>query len=120
MLNLTLIVQMVHFGIAYVLLDRIFLRKVFHLLQAEDVQAAHVERSVADLSKTVEQIATHNSAVWHELQQTLLKKAPAAEPLVFARLQTDDLDGVPPLSKQAFAALVADVQRTIVNQVIRS
>jgi len=117
MLNLTLIVQAIHFGIAYVIIDRIFLRAAMHLIGAEDHQEARLLHDIDLVTEDVAHITATNQEVWQGLQQKLLQKKPICQALVLPREQYDT--AVPPvaLSDEQIEQLAVQVKTVIVKRI---
>lgn len=76
-LNSTLFIQIFHFGIAYLILTKIFFKPAVQQLLQEDANAlvAHTELTVA-LERVLQQ-TTYNQKTWLLLQQKLQKNTPS-------------------------------------------
>lgn len=75
-LNATLLVQMVHFFIAYVLVDRIIMRLATAVVTAEDRKLEALEADGAEAQQRVTSRIRYNEDDWLILQKRLQAECP--------------------------------------------
>lgn len=79
MINLTLIVQMIHFGVAYLILDRVLVRFVMRLVQREEQDVAQVRQQVTATTAELAEQQQEQAHAWRVMQQTLLQQRPRVQ-----------------------------------------
>jgi len=111
-LNITLLVQIFHFGIAYLLLDKIFLRVALAHVRAEDRRIAALESVVQEQQQRITDRLQHNEQDWTMLQRRLQSEAPDTA------LGSQDACQIAPFGIDAVEVSEHDVER-VVQQVKR-
>jgi len=74
--NATLIVQAIHFGITYYLLTRILLYPAAHILQREDAVQERIAQDIRDLQQKAEDYEVFRKQQWHGCVQALASRKP--------------------------------------------
>ena len=74
-INLTLFVQIIHFWIAYLILDRILLRSALQLVRHEQLDAQQRKDAVAALGAHVAAQQQEKERTWKSMQHTLLQRS---------------------------------------------
>lgn len=77
-INFTLVVQVIHFFIAYKLIERLLLRPVAALIQQEDKEHLKLQNLVAFGKERLEQKELDKQKEWRMLQQLFVKARPRA------------------------------------------
>lgn len=118
MLNLTLLVQMIHFGIAYVILDRFFLRFMVRHLMHEDEQFRALEASVQKSSHEIHTLTVRQEDDWRTLALTLHNKKPLFKAPRAAQ-QEYFIVKPSPLTEDHIERLAHEVKDDIVTRVMK-
>lgn len=118
MLNATLLVQVVNFGIAYVILDRILLRYGARLILAEQKQLAQVQQEIQQATEKVTAKNARNEREWQMAQKELYDKKPVVEPVSKLQIAVPERACIIDLTSQAEVnKLVVETQQAIVERV---
>lgn len=75
-INVTLVVQMVHFLFALWLLRRFLWRPVVAVLVRQEQRKAHLERQFADQQQLIAQKQAEIDALWRDAQRSFLVNTP--------------------------------------------
>ena len=117
MLNMTLLAQAVHFGIAYIILDRIMLRPGARLIITERQQAATLQMLIADATEKVAEKSAHNEREWQQAHKVLYAKKPRLE-LSTKLPQTGEVQcKFLALSEADITKLAAETQQALVQRI---
>jgi hypothetical protein len=117
MLNMTLLAQAVHFGIAYILLDRILLRFGARLIITEQKQAEALQKLIAQATETVAEKSAHNEREWQQAHKILYAKKPRLELPTKVPVAGEAQCKVLALSEAEIDKLARETQQAIVERV---
>lgn len=79
-INVTVIIQIVHFLIAYAVLERLFFRYAITLILRRDEDIIRLQKSLAEEKRNIEILKAHVSDQWHRYQRLLQHEVPALNP----------------------------------------
>lgn len=119
MINVTLIIQTLHFGIAYLILDRIFLRKGVAVVQKEDCERISLQRTIDQIAEELAIRTKQKEQEWSVLHYQLQQQIPViiTEPLLHhtMRRTTEEFK---PLPEQEITKLAQQMQQLIVRRIV--
>jgi hypothetical protein len=117
-INITLIVQMFHFGIAYVLIDRLFLRSVCAHIAQEDVHKRQLEQQALRQQEQVDALTQQNEQDWKILQKRLNSEAPPRARVESLRSAPEELNALSLPSQEELVQLTNSLSQDIVRKVL--
>ncbi len=78
-INLTLIVQIIHFGVAYFLIRTLFLKPLIEVIEQEDHYDRTIRQNVSTAEKEKAQQEHINADLWASAQRSFAKMRPEVE-----------------------------------------
>jgi hypothetical protein len=117
-INITLIVQIFHFGIAYVLIDRLFLRSVCAHIAQEDAHKRQLEQQALQQQEQVDALTQQNEQDWKILQKRLNSEAPLRSGDKFLRSSPEELTTLSLPSQEEIVHLTNSLSQDIVRKVL--
>jgi hypothetical protein len=119
-INVTVIIQIVHFLIAYYVLERLFFRYALGLIQIRDEQVIHLKKTVAEEKRNSEILKAHVSDQWHRYQRLLQHEVPSLNPPRLSLAQQDQYVSVSAcVAEKEEATLQAELSHMLVRRVIQ-
>jgi len=118
-INVTVIIQIVHFLIAYYVLERLFFRYAIGLIQTRDEQIIRLKKSVAEEKRNIEILKTHVSDQWHRYQRLLQHEVPSLNPPRISLAPQDQYASMSTYSDEEKAALREELSDMLVRQVLQ-
>ena len=117
-INITIAFQILHFLIAYVILDRLFFKVAIATVQKRDLALRNVQESLAQQKQNVETLRWHVNDEWQRYQRALRSDVPhPAKQLAKAAIQPALIETKIP-SKTEEDALVGQLKTLLVNQAL--
>jgi hypothetical protein len=114
-LNATFLVQMVHFLVAYIIVDRIVLRLATALVSAEDRKAENLELDGSELQKRITSRIRYNEDDWLILQKRLQSECPTTSLGKHYTVESE----IPFISPEVSPEVVQDVAHTCKELLIK-
>jgi hypothetical protein len=117
MVNFTLVIQVIHFWVAYFILSRLLFKPAYDLIVADEQQARALEKQINRVETTIAEQTTNNKHEWVRLQQDLQKQVP---PTQYAMVKAAAREPAPQprvVSEQEVQALVVQTRDMIMNRV---
>lgn len=116
MINLTLIVQIINFWVAYFILTRILFRPAYEVIMADEQQGNALEKQIGRVETTIAEQASLNKREWVQLQGTLQKQVPQVRHEIVKGVGKFEQPSVIP-SEQEVQELVAQTRALLVKRV---
>ncbi len=118
-INLTLVAQAVNFFIAYILLDRVFLRYGVAVIQSRDKELTEHEQEIVKGRQLIKEKKEHADNQWREFKRRLHKEQPSLKrPVYQAVPSVAQYVHEPSLSPEEVCLHAHDVARVIVRKVV--
>lgn len=118
MVNLTLLVQVVHFGIAYYILDLLLLRIAVRQVQQEEHVLARLQQDISTLSHEIDQKKQEQAQEWQHMQQLLVQQKPVVQPTsLFVVEQSLPETGLP-RTKKEIAQQAREIKQIIIERIV--
>ena len=118
MINLTLVVQMFHFALAYWLFDRILLRHAFALIEVEDAELRAVQATLISAAERFAAEQREQERLARNAQESLASNLPAGAPeFVLVRIACDERMAQP--TDQMIQDRVQRLRSCVVADIIR-
>lgn len=118
MINLTLVIQVIHFWIAYLILDTILLRSAVALIQKENCETDSLERRVEEIATELAVRATQKEQEWHMFQHQLQHQKPAFERYQLEPVERVAAEKFSPLSVQNVTELAQQMKKLMVTRMM--
>lgn len=117
-LNSTLIVQAIHFAIAYCIIKYLFFEPVYAQIQLDDALTQEREHALAQAKQLVTQKERKIALSWQESQNYFARHIPASDSSD-ASLHTNIVPElrVEPIKPETIYAAVRDVENSLVKKV---
>lgn len=116
MINLTLIVQIINFWIAYFILTRILFKPAYDAIMADEQQGNALERQIGRVETTITEQSMINRREWTQLQGDLQKQLPEVRHEIVKAVGVSEQPLTAP-SEQEIRALVAQTRTLLVKRV---
>jgi len=119
-LNLTCIIQVIHFFIALYIIDVLFLRTAVAYIEVEDRKRAMLEQQLHAQQERVAEYQEYNTQDWHILQKRLQAECPEQ----LSRIQKIPIEAFSALhsctvSPEETGRLVQELRQLMVGRVLR-
>jgi hypothetical protein len=116
--NLTVIVQIVHFLIAYSILERFFFRYAVRLIQKRDSHILKLTQAITEQKNNAEILKVHVAEQWQRYQRALQHEVPSlAAPRIMLSLESLYKYVRKPLSKNEEALLSHEFAQLLIDKV---
>jgi hypothetical protein len=116
MVNLTLIVQAAHFLIAYLILDRIFLRGAITQVRKEQLRDEALQHTLVATEQEVVLQQQTVQETWLAMQQRLLQQRPSIKSMPRASVSCRQTDHSDEISQQTCSRIYQQLTRVIVDR----
>lgn len=117
MINLTLLIQVTHFWVAYLILDRILLRPGIALIRKEDCETASLQRKIDEITDELAARAVQKEQEWRIFQHSLQQQKPMLEYAERVPMERVETEKFKPFPAQDIAELVQQMQKLMVNRI---
>lgn len=116
MINATLIVQMIHFAIAYFVIDRILLRFVVHDIMVDEMREKTLQETMEQSTTRFRYLEKQKQTEWESLQEVFKKRSP--EPFHEIVLNDQPLELAPQkIDESKLHQMRAQIAQTIVKKI---
>ena len=118
MFNVTLLVQMANFGVAYLLFTRIFFKRAVIFLQTEDHKLLEEQRHIDVQAANIAVKIAHNEQGWSLMQKNLQTLRPPTDYQFSKATFEPSLESstIQVLSEHDVVVLVKETQQAIVDR----
>lgn len=117
-LNATLLIQALHFWIAYVIIDRILLRSGLRYIKTEDRKTALLEHNVTLQEQRIAEQTRHNEQDWLILQKRLRAECPEMRTKMHQSLEAELYEPEPLITRFPQAEAVSRLKELLVKKVL--
>jgi len=116
-INITLIIQMIHFGIAYLIIDRLFLRSACVYIAQEDLHKQQLEQQALNQQEHVTALTQQNEQDWVILQKRLSSESPTPQHRSGAPEKSEQIPSPVTPSSHEIQTLTTSLTHAIVKKV---
>lgn len=118
MLNMTLVIQMINFWIAYVILTRLLLKPAITLVQSEDQRVMNLQTTVQELTEAVARKTLEHEQEWHSMRERLQQKKPSEvlSKIVMTQPRIEEI--IEPVDENEIQILSAQLKNFIVHRIV--
>lgn len=118
MVNLTLLVQMVHFGIAYYILDLLVLRIAVRQVQQEEHVITQLQQDIQQLGHEIDRKKEGQVQEWQHMQQLLVQQKPEVKLTSLLTIGQPASQAGVSLTKQEIAQQAHEMKQLIIEKVL--
>ncbi len=118
-LNLTLVVQIAHFLIAYALLSRFFLRPGYRAVKSDENRLRQLRAAIITEQKRLAEKQEYKRNAWVHCQHYFYQHRPVFEVEKRGVQSTQALEPLPEITQQELETLAAALSGAVKKQVLR-
>lgn len=108
---------MAHFWIAYLILDRLIIRRAVALVQHEDQEVAALQQQIAAATAELTEKTKAKEQAWHQMHQALLEQKPSLQTVSLITVKRLGSEEPVPLTKKDITPLVHQFKQIIVDRI---
>lgn len=118
MVNLTLLVQMVHFGIAYYILDLLVLRIAVRQVQQEEQVITRLQQDIQQIGHQIDQKKEGQAHEWQHMQQLLVQQKPEVKLTSLLSIEQPEPQAAVSLTRKEIAQQAHEMKQLIIEKVM--
>jgi hypothetical protein len=117
-INLTLVIQIINFLIAYVLINSLFLKPGYRALKADEDRLRQLRGALVHEQEILAQKEHYKKDRWRSCQNYFSANRPVAQEIAGGMKSTDAIVPLPDISQQQIAASAQEISKKLESRLL--
>lgn len=116
-INFTLVIQAIHFFIAYFLLDKFLIGRVLALVRNHEQAIENAKKRVSEAEQEIKNKELIKENLWHSFKNFFIQQSPSPAQLLYKESSIVKTREVPSLDATAKQGMIKELKEFIVKKV---